>query len=156
MKKVIVFLPICLLFFTSCDSGSSDSSISSGIGSTSVDSRLQVYFDEFLSEADKRGVALNGNRLSNLQIEFGDLDAGTLGTCTTGGLDNVIIISNDATEDQYRWVVIHELGHCILRIEHRNDILSIMNSSLRLNQLNRQDEEALFDEFFQEQFFESF
>ena len=156
MKSLFLLLPICLLCLASCDSSSSDAGGISGFLDSPVDPELQVYLNEFLVEADKRGVAINGDRMSRLVIEFGDIESDALGICSTGLLTNTITISNDATPDQYRWVVIHELGHCILRMEHRDNTLSLMNSTLRLGLLDSLDETAVFDEFFQEQFFEGY
>jgi len=155
MKNLFLILPLSLLLFVSCDSGSSGSS-SSSIASSNVDARLQVYLNEFMAEAGKRGVALNGNRLSRLDIQFGELEQGTLGTCSSSSEKNEITINNDINQSQIRWVVMHELGHCILRIEHRDNVLSVMNSVLRQPQLERLGDDAAFDEFFQEQFFEAF
>lgn len=157
MKNIFLTLPLSCLFFgfASCDSGSSSSSFTS-VGDPAVDSVLQVYLNEFLVEADKRGIDLNGGRLGSLTIRFGDLEPGTLGLCSASSQENVVTVSNEATEDQYRWIVVHELGHCVLRIDHRDDVLSVMNSALSFRRLNNLGEEAVYDEFFQEQFFEGF
>ncbi len=155
MKNLFLILPLYLFFLVSCDSGSSDS-LSSSIGNSEVDPRLQVYLDEFLTEADRRGVTVNGNRLSTLSIQFGELESGTLGICSSSSRENVITVSTEATEDQFRWVVVHELGHCILRMEHRDNTLSAMNSALSLRRLDSLGEEAVYNEFFQERFFEAY
>lgn len=153
MKFFFMILPLVLLGFSSCDN---DSSSSSSITQGSIDPRFQPFVNEFISEASQRGVSLNSNRLFSLVVKFGALDANTLGTCTSGGNTNEITINNQIADNQIRWVVIHELGHCLLRMEHRNDVLSIMNSVLRQRQLDAWSSKAAFDEFFQPRFFEAF
>lgn len=158
MKNLYLLVLVCLAIFTSCDSDSDSSTpiITTNAPSSNIDSRLQVYLDEFIIEAGKRGVALNADRLSRLDIQFGVLDSDTLGTCSSSSEKNTITINNNITQSQLRFTVIHELGHCILRIDHRDDVLSIMNSTLREAELANLGDEAAFDELFQERFFEAF
>jgi len=164
MKTILAALlsiPIGLLFIASCDSGGSDS----GINDTTitfdndirVDPVLQPYLENFLDAAAARGINLNSNRLANLTLRFGALDPGTLGICSSNNSNrNDITVNENSSERSLRWIVYHELGHCILRMNHRDDFLSIMNTALFTIRLDLLGEEAAFDEFFREEFFEEF
>ena len=161
MKLLFSLIPTCfisLLLLGSCDSDSSSSNIDiSNVDPTQrIHPQLQPYLNQFIQEAIDRGVPLNTNRMDNLIMRFEDLPAGTLGTCGTGNGLNEIIISNTISSTQYKWVAIHELGHCILRMLHRDDTLSIMNSTSRQSRLNQIGDQAAFDEFFQERFYEAY
>lgn len=158
----ILAIPIGLLFIASCDSGGGgDSGIDETIITSDIDIRvdpvLQPYLENFLDAAAARDIDLNSNRLANLTLRFGILEAGTLGICSSNNSNlNDIIVSESASERSLRWIVYHELGHCILRMNHRDDFLSIMNTALFTIRLDLIGEDAAFDEFFQEEFFEEF
>ena len=126
-----------------------------------IEPELKPHFYTFLEEADKRGIAINPERVANLSIRFADLPSGTTGLCTTSELDGraeivEIQISSSLRGGNLEWVVIHELGHCLLHMQHRETLLSVMNSAIFTSELNQKDREQIFDEFFDPQYFEKF
>lgn len=77
-------------------------------------------------------------QVDNLIARFGTLKSPIVGLCQTGGLTPVVTIdpTHWATigESQREELIFHELGHCVLDRDHRDDRLidgcpaSIMNS----------------------------
>ena len=101
-----------------------------------VPTEFQEYVDAFFLEGNLRG--LNKTLMDvDLIIEFGEIEGSTLGLCRFR--DNKITIDEEKwkeqTINQKYWIMFHELGHCILDREHRNDksdngeCLSIMKGS---------------------------
>jgi hypothetical protein len=80
------------------------------------------YVDEFFYQAHQRGLSLYPQNL-NFSIQFGETDDELGGFCNTKG--NAITINvedwerRDHAEREH--VIFHELGHCILNRNHRND-----------------------------------
>lgn len=84
----------------------------------SIDPVLNVYYQEFLNEAHNREIDL---------VFYGSINFSTdgawAGWCSeiSNGYGNILINSNlwvDYTDDQRRWLVFHELGHCLLGRDH--------------------------------------
>jgi hypothetical protein len=74
-----------------------------------------------------------GNKLNyDIPIGFGELDGNTVGLCTrwSNGYRQIIIDEyywyNQASEDQKRSLIAHELGHCDLNRDHSSLVSSIM------------------------------
>ncbi len=165
LKLAVVGLTI---FYCSCDSDSSDS-VRTGLNPiftpspttppVNIDAELQQYLNTFITEAAARNVTLNTQRMANLTLKFGPLDPGTLGECATdpGDLTFIEVVINETLRGSNpEWTTIHELGHCILRMEHRDDVLSIMNAFDSDAQLDAANRVTIFDEFFDAQYFEQF
>lgn len=163
------------IYLVSCDSGGSgggdntdntpDNSVDSddveitppsqNPGNSDIDPELQVQVDAFVREANARGIDVS---LSGLSVQFANFSGGASGQCSTNGISREVLVS-----DVFRgrpnlafYIVFHELGHCILRREHRDDIISIMNTTINLSELNTLDQTALIDELFDENFFNQF
>ena len=157
MKKIYLLSALFILALPSCDSGgNSDASVAETFEQR-VDAELQVHLDTFLREAAVRSIDLNQNRLDVLTMQFGPLDNNVLGTATT--LNDTIadvVINENLRGVDVEFTAIHELGHAILHMDHRDDVLSIMNSFSTDAFLALRSDQENFDEFFQEQFFEAF
>ena len=80
------------------------------------------YVDEFFYQAHQRGLSLYPENL-NFSIQFGETDDELGGFCNTKG--NAITINVEDWEHrdhaEREHVIFHELGHCILNRNHRND-----------------------------------
>jgi len=104
-----------------------------------VDSQLQVFFEEFSTEAQIRGLEID---LTEMDVSgfFDNIeDQLTMGQCKQYDDDSKeVVIDADhwnklsSTEKEY--LVFHELGHCVLGREHlntkddRGNCVSIMQS----------------------------
>lgn len=145
-SRLLLFVGV-LFTFSSCDSG--DGNIDGSLGdsifeqTTGVHPRLQPHLDSFLLELDKRNIKAD---TANITIVFSQLPSNTGGLCFVG--DKKIYISgvhyNDFDNIQY--AVYHELGHCVLGMEHRSN--SIMQTSGVFGIT-----EASLNEFFTEEYF---
>ncbi|MEM0994276.1 MAG: hypothetical protein AAGI49_14650 [Bacteroidota bacterium] len=100
-----------------------------------VDEDLVAYFDLFVEEGAKRGVAVDLSEISGYIEQITSLSVA--GNCTratnTIRIDEVFWRSQPDWEKEY--VVFHELGHCYLQRGHKNTFdeatnlcSSIMNS----------------------------
>lgn len=104
-----------------------------------IDNELLPYVEVFFAEAISRGVEV---RKENLILEFGAATDEICGQCydpKNGGQRTIIILHNascwqDASTQNREALVFHELGHCLLGRNHRDDKLpndapaSIMHS----------------------------
>jgi len=93
-----------------------------------IDEGLRNYFDAFMKDADLYGV--NTDLVSKLRyMKFGETEAArndrSVGICSSYGdeedlMYTTILISDSLKTSpiQLRAVVYHELGHCVLRMEH--------------------------------------
>ena len=83
---------------------------------------FEEYVDEFFYQANQRGLNLYPENL-NFSIQFGETDDELGGFCNTKG--NAITINAEDWEHrdqpEREHVIFHELGHCILNRDHRND-----------------------------------
>lgn len=90
-------------------------------------------FNPAFEEYTSRFEVLGGLEIGDMTIQFGSLqdkDPGTVGVCTTYDDDTIrdIVIDtkywNNVTDLQREELMFHELGHCVLNREHRNDALA--------------------------------
>lgn len=138
MKKAFTFLFILLIL--ACQKQSIEPTV------YSIDKDLEVYIKSFINEANKRGIEI---KAENLILKFGSTSEEICGQCSklpTSG-QRTIIINNDmvcwktAVDQNREALVFHELGHCMLDRNHRdenfpNDIpVSIMNSNFQVSGL---------------------
>ena len=161
--------PIIMFIITSCDSGSSNDNGSSSDDSDDnsetfeagaviidtnefVDPLIRPFLDSFIAELQERQISAD---LSNISIEFVDdfgpdlvglSEGGTIaGLCffDTGLIQiDALLISNPSFLFE---VIYHELGHCVLGMEHRENSL--------MSEIIPRATPALVDEFFTEEFF---
>lgn len=90
---------------------------------SNVDQRLWTYFQNFETEAEKRGYTIDLNTMNVTGEISGIHDGNVIGTCSYG-----FRRPNAVTIDDAFWnrngllsreeVVFHELGHCILERDH--------------------------------------
>ncbi len=93
-----------------------------------VVAEAEPYVNAFAEEAQKRGKSVG---LNNLIVEFGQIEShDACGECRlSAGQTPWVILTMDVTcwtaaSSQAReCLVFHELGHCLLRREHKNDRL---------------------------------
>jgi hypothetical protein len=92
-----------------------------GSRDTVVDPRLQPHVDSFMSDCKSHGMQDKCNvgmaKLSS--VEFGSEAPTFAGVCIRDGL-NRVVIDESISDDQIKFVVYHELGHCILGKQHDN------------------------------------
>jgi len=152
-------ISILCLYLISCDSGDNNGnqeSLETPKGDI-TETQLMTHLNTFLEEASKRDIALNPERIANLTIRFAPLEPGVTGLCTSKSDGYTEIkIASALIGTNTKWVVIHELGHCILNMLHRDTALSVMNSAINEPALDQADREQIFDEFFDPQYFEKF
>ena len=125
-----------------------------------VDERLQPFFQRFSDEADLRGVAVDlstSNIEAFVQTVFPNSVAGQCQRNTDRPSQIIIDVQswNERNDTEKEFLIFHELGHCILDREHRDDTdnsgkcLSIMHSveGICRNEYESQRKEYL-DELF--------
>ena len=87
-----------------------------------VHPELQPYVNSFLQEGNKRSIPVY---IENLIATFGVMEDDTWGTCHFNNDVPYITISADAwhgiVETSKEILMYHELGHCLLGRNHRND-----------------------------------
>lgn len=97
---------------------------------------LQTYVKEFIADAKARGIELSDD---NLTIDFkGHLSNTHDGLVTIGMCLPFLFSKREVFIDPNHWafaspierkvLIYHELGHCLLGLEHRDDGPHIMNS----------------------------
>lgn len=139
LKKVYPFLSIYLLtlfLFTACQPEPitefvEETPVEPEIRSfPGVDERLWIYFDRFEQEGQARGLDID---LVATQITgvINDLEGEHVaGQCTTygGARPNRVTLDTDFWEgssDLFKeFIIFHELGHCFLNRDHREDAFS--------------------------------
>ena len=99
----------------------------------SIDPAFQSYVDQWHSDARLVG---HGDEIDDLIIEFGSLlQLGEKGVCFTGvGYTPTIQIDvtwwNEPQDPiQLKYLIYHELGHCILNRVHNNKMIAISNGA---------------------------
>jgi len=118
-----------------------------------IEAELNQHLELFQEEASKRQIGINPQLLEKLDLEFRDLPPNVLGTTRETNEGRIEIFINSSLQNgNSKWVTLHELGHGLLGMKHRNSLLSIMNSTNVDELLEQSDSEQIFDEFFQEQF----
>lgn len=139
---VRIFWLIVLLLFSlsSCQLEMDGLDPASG-SETNVDADLQPYFERFESEGLERGleIDLKGAGISGFILEI--TEENIVGQCSHSnqGANNVTIDDEFwavASDLNKQFIVFHELGHCYLAREHRDDAypggqcVSMMRSGL--------------------------
>lgn len=102
---------------------------------------LWDYFQSFEAAAAERGLDLDLNSLE-ISAEFKEISQdGVAGTCTYGSHQPGHVVIDETfwsrASDSYKeMIVFHELGHCVLYLDHREGVhangtcVSIMRSGL--------------------------
>lgn len=127
---------------------------------TVTDEEFLPYIDEFLVEAKQRGLTLE-DEIAKVNIGFSSLDHDRAGQCNRWKSE--ILINRDywerVDEIEKRRLIFHELGHCVLDRDHRNErtssneCLSYMrglenNFDCRFNNCSKVWEKYYIDELF--------
>lgn len=114
----IIFI---VIVFTNCSSSSKNSDTDS---STPED--LNYIVSLFFQEAEKRGWNINSKK-GDIFIQFGKSVKGA-GSCKPNTTPKVFtinaIIWKDLSDEQKEKLVFHELGHCLLNLQHDNTLLA--------------------------------
>ena len=122
MRRLLPFLLLLMVF--SCEENNPRPNV------FQIDEALMPYLETFLAEADRRGLTF-GNE--NLVMEFGTAPKEACGQCTiveNGGQRTIVIVQNsfcwlDVPIENREAIIFHELGHCLLVRNHREDKLPI-------------------------------
>lgn len=122
MKLIISIVSSILLFVCSCGRPAH------------VDAELKPYVDTFYQEAIARGVGrvfLVTVNLFLVEELPGKSSEGVVGRCYYGGLNgrDIRILKQTWTgfsNERKEALIMHELGHCALRLEHSKKMRSIM------------------------------
>ncbi len=106
-----------------------------------VDQALWPYFQRFEEQAAQRGISINLNQLE-LTGDLEDLPGENVGGQCTWHSNNPNHITidlplfNDLSDLYREFIIFHELGHCVLNRDHREDsdqqgnCVSLMRSGL--------------------------
>ncbi len=87
-----------------------------------IPSEFQKYVDSFIAEGAKRGLKLHSD---NLTVKFNPNENGA-SQCTNLGTQEILINKpfwNSFNELERESLIFHELGHCILGLNHDNCLL---------------------------------
>lgn len=100
-----------------------------------VDEKLWPFFEQFEAEAKQRGFSIN-LVTQQIQARIEPIPAPNVGLCNRATNNRVIVIDQDFWENRSELkrelLVFHELGHCSLNLEHREDNAGgICNSIMR-------------------------
>lgn len=113
MRKIHLYIVIIILF---C--GCSDDKVQV------IPIELQSYVDMFFEEGKLRGLNASLDEV-DLTIQFGSLSGVRDGQCSFR--NNTITIDREKwdlmPEESRVWLIFHELGHCILGRQHRNETM---------------------------------
>jgi len=88
-----------------------------------VDSRIQVYFDRFVSEGANRGITVDFDQIE-VEGKIEGIDGNNVhGQCQSNSAKaNTLIVDTDfwngASDIEKEFVIFHELGHCYLDRSH--------------------------------------
>lgn len=107
-----------------------------GRGPNTIDPVLQPFYDSFIESAHSYGLQLDHEQgvVVKFQVII-DKDSGdntvTIGQCSGVGYGNSTVLIDpdnwkDAKADEQDILIKHELGHCILGLEHTKDPHTIM------------------------------
>ena len=161
--KAVAFLLIVVLFF-SCEK---ETTIEMDNTLADVASDLQTYFDRFEVEAQLRGLSINLQELG-INGTIADISGENVaGMCTySSEHPSLVTVDSDywqeATNLGKEFIVFHELGHCALGRDHREDdnenglCLSIMRSGTGgcIDAYSTTNRTAYLNELFDSQFFD--
>ncbi len=150
LSSIAVLLLLTLTIFSSCrrdtdvllDNNNDASSTTSTTKSfANVDPSLWPYFQRFEEQAALRGLSINLNELE-LTGDLEDLPGENVGGQCTWHSNNPNHITideplfNDLSDLYREFIIFHELGHCVLDRDHREDAdqhgscISLMRSGL--------------------------
>ncbi len=112
------FIGICLLAIYACEPET--------VIVTVVDTPLQMYFDRFIDEAAVRGLDVS---YATYQVDahIGEItEPNVIGQCSWSQSHQHSITLDkqywrSANDLQREFVVFHELGHCVLGLQHTDD-----------------------------------
>lgn len=109
--------------------------------------------DNYIKLFEYEGALRNYNfDVEDLVVEFGTLNKETLGICYTGAETPRIVLDHNSWDkmdkDTREVLVFHELGHCILDLNHDNSKPAVMNSFLMMGSLYNYNRKLLLDELF--------
>lgn len=140
MKKSFICINIGLLFFFILYSCSSNEPIIRSPSNTAksyplADQQLWPFFEKFEAAAKQRGKTIN---LATQQIKatIEAIPSPNVGLCNRSTNNRTIIIDQkfwvSRSELSQELIVFHELGHCSLHLEHRdNQVGGICKSIMR-------------------------
>jgi hypothetical protein len=125
----------------------------------SVDAALQPLFENFATEAQKRGLNLDMGQYSGMFMELEENNVAAKCQTISNGTKRVVVDQsfwNSASSLQREMVVFHELGHCVLNRAHLDDArtdgscVSMMQSGLGLCKMSytNANRSAYLDELF--------
>lgn len=115
---------------------------------------LMPMVQTFLNEGIKRGKYYS---VDNINIDYGTLNGGIVGTCQRGLDYKKITIDKNFwlyNEQSREMIMIHELGHCVLNLNHNDKYengipISIMNTYLFNYSIFQVYRDFYYDELFQ-------
>lgn len=156
MKSAFVIL-ITLLTLASCSKDSNESN-------PAIASELQSYFDDFAQEGRARGINIDYSTIDISAYVTQIEETGVVGQCArySNGMAEVTVDQpfwRVATQWQRELVMFHELGHCILHLDHNdasgqgNRCESIMHSGTTQNcnmVYNANTRSEMLDELFEQ------
>jgi hypothetical protein len=95
-----------------------------------VDFELRPFYDDFYSTLERYHIDSYDKVVdAYLVSELADCTDKTVGICYSGSKRSKILISNEhwskASIPYKRWLIFHELGHCALGLDHREQQLDI-------------------------------
>lgn len=116
--KNIWFIPLLLLGCTSIQQPISQQ----------IDPELAPLYQEFLTDYRR---LTNGPDLPFVpRLVFIEADNNILGSCYEDQSIEINRLNIDDDPCQLRVTVYHELGHCLLSLDHRDDRIDIMNATV--------------------------
>ena len=146
-----IFLLLTLCIFSSCrpdndilldeENDFNPSTSTTTKSFANVDQALWPYFQRFEEQAAERGLSINLNQLE-LTGDLQDLPGENVGGQCTWHSNNPNHITidlplfNDLSDLYREFIIFHELGHCVLNRDHREDqdqhgsCVSLMRSGL--------------------------
>jgi hypothetical protein len=113
---------------------------------TFIDPALQPYVDNFVKDANDRGVQVN---LTNFKIFITDIK-GKFGVSLEKSvhIDSDFFYSYSGYSTQIEIIVYHELGHHFLNLKHDNSKPLIMSSPTNITLYNSIGRERALDDLF--------
>lgn len=118
-KSICFFALLSCLFFSACKKEETSTVL--------IDPAFEEYVDRFFAEANKRGVDLIKE---DIQVNFEDLEDDRCGygitvnsAIRTVGISDEPSCWEDFTEIQKETFMFHELGHAVLKRQHRDALL---------------------------------
>ena len=142
-----------MIFLTIVSCDSSNDREGNMVTSFQIDAELNQHLELFLREASKKNIEINSTLLGKMDLEFRDLPLNVLGTSRETKEGRIEIFINSSIQNgNSKWVTLHELGHGLLGMKHRDTPLSIMNPINVDELLEAEDPEKVFDEFFQKKY----